>query len=154
MGRDKVCSFFGHRDIRVTDALKERITEEIEKTIEFGCGTFYFGGYGDFDRLCYDIVTQIKRNNFCEIKRVYCVSQERYLYKNVRYFNRADYDEVKYIVPAFSGWYKSIYYRNCAMISESDYVIFYAENRENSGAYKAYNYAKRQKEKTVVNLWY
>ena len=32
-------------------------------------------------------------------------------------------------------------------------IIFYAEERENSGAYKAYKYAKGKKEKHVVNLW-
>ena len=36
---------------------------------------------------------------------------------------------------------------------ESDVVIFYAEERENSGAYKAYKYAKGKKEKYIVNLW-
>ena len=58
-----------------------------------------------------------------------------------------------HLMPSFEGWYKSIYFRNCAMIDESDVVIFYAEERENSGAYKAYKYAKGKKEKHVVNLW-
>ena len=62
-------------------------------------------------------------------------------------------NEVTYLVPSFDGWYKSIYFRNCAMIDESDLVIFYAQEREDSGAYKAYKYAKKKKEKYIVNLW-
>ena len=71
----------------------------------------------------------------------------------MRYFHREDYDEITYLAPSFEGWYKSIYFRNCAMIDESAYVIFYAEKRENSGAYKAYQYAKKKKDKHIVNLW-
>ena len=39
------------------------------------------------------------------------------------------------------------------MIDCSDYVIFYAENREKSGAYKAYKYAKKKKRKDIINLY-
>lgn len=154
MEENKICSFFGHRDVEITDELYATVTAEIKSSVDFGCRTFYFGGYGDFDDLCYKIVTKIKKEcpELC-IKRVYCVSQEKYLYKNVRYFKREDYDDVIYLVPSFDGWYKSIYFRNCAMIDESDYVIFYAEQIENSGAYKAYKYAKNKRDKYIVNLF-
>ncbi len=150
----KVCSFFGHRNVEKTDELYITITAEILRAIAFGCRIFYFGGYGDFDELCYDAVTKIKEEKpELKIERIYCVSQERYLTKNVRYFNRDNYDEVIYLVPSFEGWYKSIYFRNCAMIDNSDYVIFFAEQREDSGAYKAYKYAKKKKNTYIVNLW-
>ena len=150
----KICSFFGHRDVKITDRLYVMIADEIMKAIEFGCRIFYFGGYGIFDGLCREIVTKIREENpELEIRRVYCVSQERYLRKNVRYFNREDYDEIIYLTPSFDGWYKSIYFRNCAMIDRSDYIIFYAENRENSGAYKAYKYAKKKSDKQIINIW-
>ncbi len=68
------------------------------------------------------------------------------------YFKKENYEEIIYLMPSFEGWYKSIYYRNCAMIDRSDLVIFYAENREKSGAYKAYKYANK-KHKRVINLW-
>ena len=150
---EKICSFFGHRKIDMTDRLYTVITAEIMKAIEMGCHTFYFGGYGDFDDICYNIVTKIKdKNTELKIKRIYCVSQERYLYKNTRYFNSENYDEIIYLPPSFEGWYKSIYFRNCAMIDQSDLIIFYAENKENSGAYKAYKYAKK-KNKYIINIW-
>ena len=151
MEEKKICSFFGHREIEITEELYATTTAEIMKAVSLGCRIFYFGGYGEFDSLCYEIVSKLK-NEF-DIMRVYCVSQERYLRKSVRYFNRDDYDEIKYIQSSFDGWYKSIYFRNCAMIDESDFIIFYAENRENSGAYKCYKYAKTKKNKYIINLW-
>ncbi len=151
---EKICSFFGHREIEITDELYSRTALEIMRAIEDGCTEFYFGGYGEFDELCYNIVTKIKEENpEFKIKRTYCVSRERYLYKNVRYFKREDYDKVIYLPPAFEGWYKSIYFRNCAMIDKSAVIIFWAEARENSGAYKAYKYAKRTKGKSIINLY-
>ena len=151
---EKICSFFGHREIEKTEYLYATLTAEILKSVDFGCRTFYFGGYGEFDALCYEALTEMQKNNpSLEIKKIYCVSQEKYLRKNVRYFSREDYDDIIFLEPAFNGWYKSIYFRNCAMIDKSDYVIFYAENKENSGAYKAYKYAKRQKNKHIVNIW-
>ena len=154
MEDNKICSVFGHSVVEVTEKLYELTEAMITKAIEAGCRTFYFGGYGDFDDLCYQIVTKIKYERFdIDITRVYCVSQERYLRKNVRYFKRENYDEVIYLAPSFEGWYKSIYFRNCAMIDESDYLIFYAEEREDSGAYKAYKYARKKKGKHIINLF-
>ena len=154
MENEKICSFFGHRDVIITDELYATTAAEIAKAVDFGCRIFYFGGFGDFDDLCYQIVTAIKENHpsLC-IQRIYCVSQERYLRKNVRYFKRENYDKVIYLCPSFDGWYKSIYFRNCAMIDESDFVIFYAEERQNSGAYNAFQYAKRKKGTLLVNLF-
>lgn len=152
MKNDKICSFFGHRNVEITNELVADTTAEILKSLDLGCRIFYFGGYGNFDDLCYKIVTDIKNQNpKLDIKRIYCVAQERYLRKKVRYFNREDYDDIVFLIPSFFGWYKSIYFRNCAMIDQSDYVIFFAEDRENSGAYKAYKYAKKQK-KHISNI--
>ena len=149
-----ICSFFGHRELSDTEALCPVLKREIENAVADGCRIFYFGGYGEFDRLCYRIVTECKTESpSLNIKRIYCVPREEYLRKTVRYFKREDYDDVIFLSPSFSGWYKSIYFRNCAMIDESDRVIFYAEDRKDSGAYKAYRYAVRKKKTGVVNLW-
>ena len=154
MTKEKICSFFGHRTVDAKEDIIELIKTEIYKAIEFGCATFYFGGYGEFDDLCYQVLTEVMRENLeLNLKRKYCVSQERFLRKKTPYFNREDYDEVVYLVPSFDGWYKSIYFRNCAMIDNSDYVVFYAEERQDSGAYKALKYAKKQKDKIIVNIY-
>ena len=129
-GREQNLFFFGHRDVTLTDGLYGATVAEIRRAVEYGCRIFYFGGYGDFDDLCYQIVTKIKAEKpHLSLSRVYCVSQERYLRERVRYFNPEDYDDVIYLTPAF------------------------AEERENSGAYKAYRYEKKKKEKYIVNLF-
>ena len=154
MEENRICSFFGHRNIETTDELYATIAAEIMKSVNFGCRIFYFGGYGEFDELCYKIVTKLKEEMpEHNIRRIYCVSQERYLRKKTPYFHREDYEEIIYLIPSFDGWYKSIYFRNCAMIDKSDLLIFYAEERKNSGAYKAYKYAKKKKGKRMINLW-
>ena len=38
------------------------------------------------------------------------------------------------------------------MIDKSDVIIFYAQEKENSGAYKAYKYALKKK-KHIINLY-
>jgi len=153
MNEYSICSFFGHRNVEKTPELEEKTRAEIEKIIKNGCHTFYFGGYGDFDDFCYQIVTQIKEERpDLKIHRIYCVSQEKLLRKSYHYYRKEDYDDVIYLEPSFNGWYKSIYYRNCAMIDNSDYIIFYCEERADSGAYKAYKYAVKQK-KNVTNLF-
>ena len=153
MRENTICSFFGHSDIDITDELYSATLNTIENIIKEGCRTFYFGGFGDFDELCYKIVSQIKEENEPSIKRIYCVLQERELRKLPRGISYGDYDEIIYLVPQFEGWYKRIYFRNCEIINRSDYVVFYAENRENSGAYKVYTYAKKKKDKTIINLY-
>ena len=87
------------------------------------------------------------------IKRIFCVPLEKDLRKKARWLKEYDCDEVVYLIPKLEGWYRSIYFRNCAMIDNSDMVICYAETREDSGAHKAYRYAKSKKEKAVVNLY-
>ena len=52
----------------------------------------------------------------------------------------------------FDYWYTAIYYRNLAMIDQSDFILFWVEERENSGAYKTYLYAVK-KHKRIVNLF-
>ena len=154
MEENKICSFFGHSNVEITDELIEFTKLEIINAINYGCRIFYFGGYSNFDSLCYQILSGIMLEKpQLNIKRVYCVPQEQFLRKKARYFNREDYDEVVYLQPRKTGWYRCIFFRNIAMIDGSDYVIFYAEERERSGAYKTFSYAKTQKNKVVVNLF-
>lgn len=154
MEKGETCSFFGHRDITVTDALRKAVCNEIANALHAGCRIFLFGGFGAFDDFCYQTVTDIqKQNPKLHIQRVFCVTQERILRKKQKYFNNGDYEDIVYLTPAFTGWYKSIYFRNLAMIDNSVYVIFYTSDRKNSGSYKAYRYAIKQKGKSIVNLY-
>ena len=51
----------------------------------------------------------------------------------------------------YTGFYQRIYFRNLEMIEQSDFIIFYVNNTENSGAHKAMQYAKRKK-KAFINV--
>ena len=154
METNKICSFFGHRDVEINQELFERVQAEVIKAIHSGYNTFYFGGYGEFDKLCRQIVTKIKNERpELNIQRIFCVPMEKDLRKKSQWLNDTNCDKIEYLRPTFNGWYRSIYFRNCAMIDNSDVIIFYAENRANSGAYKAYRYAKSKKGKWVINLY-
>ena len=150
----KICSFFGHSEIEKTPELISATTNAINKAIEFGCRTFYFGGFGEFDELCYQIVSQIQAENpKLNLERIYCTTQERLVKKIQRNPNYKTYEQIIYLTPSFDGWYKSIYFRNCAMIDNSCYVIFFVQRQENSGAFKALKYATKRKDLTIVNVY-
>ena len=69
---ENICCFIGHREINMTDELKEKLRVGIERLItEESVDTFLFGSKSQFDDLCYDIVTETKKNHthiikFCE----------------------------------------------------------------------------------------
>lgn len=150
---EKTCSCFGHSDVDITDDLIARTRIEIGKAIEDSVRIFLFGGRSDFDDLCYDLVTEKKNANpQLNIKRVFCFALDKQLRKPPYWFAKKDYEALECPTKDFSGWYKSIYYRNAAMIDQSDLILFWVEPRENSCVYKTYKYAVK-KHKRIVNLF-
>ncbi len=123
---DKICSFFGHRTIENTEDSRKKLIDLVEELIrEKGCNIFLFGGFGEFDELCHEIVS-VMQKRYSYIKRVYCVSDEKHLLKSKRpkYLRAEEYEEFRYFALSFDYWYTRIYYRNCEMIENSDYVVF------------------------------
>ena len=147
------CSVFGHSKIEITIKLENKLIATFENLIKQGCKYFYFGGFGMFDDLCHKIISELKKK-YPHIQRIFCLSDPRHLRINKRpkWLKSEDYEEFVYLDLEFDWWYKRIYYRNCAMIDKSDIILFYVEERENSGAYKAFKYAK-QKKKQIINLF-
>ena len=133
--------------------MNKKVVTLIEDLIKKGFTVFLFGGFGEFDELCHKAVSRMKEK-YPMIKRVYCLIEEKHLiaHKRPKYLRAEDYEEFTYFSPSFDYWYKRIYYRNCEMIEKSDYVIFYAENRKDSGAYKALKYATKCK-KECINIF-
>lgn len=149
----KTCSCFGHTEVEITDDLIMRARMEIDKAIADGVRTFLFGGRSDFDDLCYDLVTEKKNADpQLDIRRVFCVALDKQLTKPPKWFIRKEYEAVECPTKVCYYWYKAIYFRNLAMIDQSDLVLFWVERRENSGAYKTYRYAVG-KRKRIVNLF-
>ncbi len=150
---EKTCSCFGHTYVDITDDLIARTKTEIDKAVADGVRIFLFGDRSDFDDLCYDLITE-KRNAepWLNIRRVFCFSLETQFRKPPRWFIPKEYEALDCPLKIYDYWYTSIYYRNLAMIDQSDLILFWVEPRENSGAYKTYQYAVR-KHKRIVNLF-
>ena len=150
--QDKVCSCFGHQKVEITDELRAEVEIAIDGAIKDGVRTFLFGGLSDFDDLVYDVVSERKKKSpEIGIKRVFCFPLDRDLHKPPHWFERKEYEALEVPAKSFDYWYTSLYYRNCAMIDMSDVVLFYAEQRERSGAYKALEYAKKA-HKSIINF--
>lgn len=145
----KTCCFIGHREIEETEELKGHLYETIENLItKEKVNTFLFGSKSGFNSLCYTCVTDLK---------------EKYPFIR-RIFVRAEYpvindDYLKYLHQFYEGTYypnsvmgagKAAYIkRNCKMIDESDFCVFYYNERNfpqkrNSGTKIALDYAKRK----------
>lgn len=146
----KKCAFFGHRNIEINEDLEYRLNEEISNLITNGCDCFYFGGLGEFDNLCWQLVTKSKAFH-PEIRRIFCLYNPRHLQKNKRpkFLKDEDYEQFIYFDLKFDYWYSRIYFRNCEIIKQSDFVVFYAFENENSGAYKTYKFALKLKKKCI-----
>ncbi len=143
----KTCSCFGHRDILITSELEISVKSIIVNLIENEkVSIFYFGGFGDFDALCHRIVSELM-GKYCDIKRIFCLSDERHLRlsKRPKFLSDTDYEEFIYLPLKYDYWYTRIYYRNLEIMDASDFIIFYVINNENSGAYKCYKYAIKNK---------
>lgn len=148
------CSLFGHRDLKVTYSLVKEIYKLVNVlVIKLGIDTFYFGGFGKFDDLCWKVTSRLRKKLFPHIKRVYCLEDSRYLRPSKRpnYLKDDDYEEYIYLEPSFDYWYTRIYFRNCEMVNNSDMVVFYATEKQNSGAYKMLQYCIKKK-KPFINL--
>ena len=113
---------------------------------------FYFGGFSEFDDLCWQVITELKLKYPC-VYRIFCLSDPRHqrLSKRPRWIKDENYEEITYLDLKYDYWYTRIYYRNCEIIDRSDFVIFYVTYTEQSGAYKALQYANRTK-KQIINV--
>ncbi len=143
---------FGHSKIEINKELENILFNTFENLIIQGCEDFYFGGFGEFDELCHKVISNLK-NTYPNLQRIFCLSNPKHqqISKRPKWLKNEDYEKFTYLNLEFDWWYKRIFYRNCAMIDHSDFVVFYVEPRENSGAYKAYQYAKRNK-KQIINV--
>lgn len=149
----KSCSVFGHHKIEITEQLKAKLTTTLENLIsQEDVKYFYFGGFSEFDDLCWRIVTELKKV-YPDIYRIFCLSDPRHLrpLKRPKWLKNEDYEEITYLDLDFDYWYTRIYFRNCEMINRSDYVVFYVNHSEESGAYKALQYAIKKK-KQIINI--
>ena len=177
------CSFFGHRKIEITEELKEKLNYIIEDLIAFNnVATFLFGSRSEFNDLCHRIVTELK-SKYPHIKRIAytCQNESGFLESEKEHWERVYksvlkkeahllfYEEEYHHKTKYSAGKASYVERNQAMITNSDYCVFYynqnykpelrkhskqdfSHYQPKSGTAIAYTYAKAKK-KNIINLF-
>lgn len=135
----KSCSFFGHRNVEMTEELKDKVKSIVEDLIiNHNVYTFLFGSRSNFDTLCHLVVTELKEK-YRDIKRIaYTCKSESCVFENEKKkweetYSRLYKKEVHLCGVEEEREYKSkdvagrasYIERNYAMINDSDYCVFY-----------------------------
>ena len=123
------CCFFGHRKTGRDEVVKEKVRDAVEKLIvEEKVFTFLFGSKSGFDRLCLEVVSELKEK-YPRIKRIYVRAEypeigEEYQ-KYLSHFYEESYFPEKI---RFSG--RAIYIeRNFEMIEKSRFCIIHYDEK-------------------------
>ena len=117
--------------------------------VDSGYTKFVFGGYGEFDNMAYKAVNAQKQK-YPHIKTVYMPAYYRPDDERIKILHDSGkYDNIAYLPIEDKPKKFAITYRNCAIIDNSNFCIFYV-SYDMGGAYQALKYAIR-KQKTLLN---
>ena len=153
---ENVCCFFGHRTIRETEELKQKLFKIIEKLIaEERVDTFLFGSKSRFDRLCLEIVSKIKEKH-PQIKRIYVRAEYPYISEEYKNHLLESYEDTYYPEKIKNSGKASYVERNYEMIDQSRFCIVYYDEKntpkpQKSGTKIAFDYAIKRC-KTIINV--
>lgn len=133
------CSFFGHRNVEMTEELYNKVKIIVEDLIlNHGVSDFLFGSRSNFNDICHKVVSDLK-NKYPQIKRVtytcrseFCVL-ETDREKLEKLYSKAEKKEVRFLGFEQERHYKSKFTsgrasyveRNYAMINDGDFCVFY-----------------------------
>ncbi len=149
-------AFIGHRTIEQSETLRGRLAEIVTELIENGADTFLFGSKGNFNSLCYEIVSQIKEK-YRHIRRVYVRAEYDYSEKFTEYF-LTSYEETFFPDKVRRAGRLSYVIRNQIIVEMCDVLVTYCDMEykpstgTKSGTIQAALYAK-QKKKQIINLF-
>lgn len=152
-----IVAVVGHRKIEKTEELEWILERAIIGLIESGADTFLFGSRGQFDELCYEIVTKLKERY--ELKRVYVRAAFRFISENYKNYLLSLYEETVFPPSVVSAGRLSYVKRNEAMIDMGDILLTYydknylpkTKEKSNSGTAVAFKYAL-DKHKRILNI--
>ena len=153
---ENICCFIGHREINVTDELKEKLYVLIEHLIiEESIDTFLFGSKSQFDDLCYDIVTNMKKK-YPHIKRIFVRAEYPYIDESYKAYLLESYEDTYFPKSVLGAGKASYVKRNCEMIENSCFcIVYYKEDYtpkgRKSGTKIARDYAEKKK-KTIIRF--
>ena len=146
---DRICSFFGHRDVfcDLSDELKSSIETAIT---EYSITTFYVGDRGNFDRQASGCVLAMKKK-YPHIRLVLILPYFTNKLNEYKEIYESQYDDI--IIPSIlDGVHPkgAITKRNRWMVDESELIIAYI-TRDYGGAYNTVKYASRSN-KRIINI--
>jgi len=154
---ENICCFIGHREINVTDELKEKLRVVIEHLItDESIDTFLFGSKSHFDDLCYDIVTETKKKH-PHIKRIFVRAEYPYIDESYKAYLLESYEDTYFPKSVLGAGKASYVKRNYEMIENSRFCIVYykanytAKGRR-SGTKIALDYAEKKKRALSASL--
>ena len=158
-----VC-FIGHRYIERTKDLISSLKKTIIFLMEKGETTFLFGSKSEFNKLAWEVVTQLKEKNSF-INRVYVRSNFQDINKDYEEYLLNFFEKTYFPYKLKDAGKRSYIERNFEMIDKATYCIFYFDNNylpplkyktakstRKSGTKIAYNYALK-KGKRIINLY-
>lgn len=151
---ENTCCFIGHREINMTDELKEKLRVGIERLItEESVDTFLFGSKSQFDDLCWDIVTEIKKK-YSHIKRIFVRAEYPYIDESYKAYLLENYEDTYFPKSVLGAGKASCVKRNCEMIDNSRFcIVYYKEDYtpkgRKSGTKIALAYAVRKKKSII-----
>lgn len=149
-------AFIGHRNVWTTDELRDRLKSTLIQLIEGeSADIFLFGSASSFDKLCYNVVTELKQK-YSHIVRVCVRAEDEFVDESYIEEMTMSYDHSFFPMRVHGAGRMSYIRRNEAMIDDCDVLIVYCNDnyepkRGKSGTKMAVNYAE-QKHKRVINL--
>lgn len=154
--KNKICCFFGHREIENENELKVKIKQQIEALIvNEEIYIFLFGSKSAFDDLCYLVTTELKQK-YPHIQRVYVRAEYPYISEHYKNYLLESYEDAYYPQKILNSGRASYVERNYEMIDKSCVCVVYynseyAPKSRKSGTQIAYNYALKKKKK-IINI--
>lgn len=155
MREKNICCIFGHREMTETEELRTKLTETIENLItEKQVDTFLFGSRSDFDRLCLQLVTELKEK-YPHVRRVYVRAEFPIIGEQYTDYLMTMYDETYYPEKVLGAGRAAYVERNYEMINKSKYCIVYydpsyAPATRKSGTKIALDYAVKKKKEIIA----
>ena len=130
------CCFIGHRKIQETDRLKAVLYSTIKDLIVNNkvCN-FLFGSRSEFDSLCLEIVSDLKRE-YPYINRIYVRAEFPYIENDYKAYLRKSYEDTYYPDHIKNSGKAAYIERNFEMIRRSNYCIFYYNETYTLKSYK------------------
>lgn len=147
---------FGHREINETEELKAEVHKTVEKLIiDEGIDTFLFGSHSRFNDFCLDIVTDLKKEKYPHVKRVYVRAMYPYVDESYKAYLLTLYDDTYYPEQIEGAGRAAYVERNYEMIDKSRICIVYydednAPKKRKSGTKVALDYAEKKKREIII----